>query len=78
MSSLNSARRGHSTDIYTNKIKNLDSDAHPLRFQEFKKHDKKPEKYIKQWSAIKPKTGVPYTIDIGYERFLGPEVLDFC
>ncbi|XP_062195114.1 actin-related protein 3-like isoform X1 [Phragmites australis] len=42
--------------------------------KEFKKHDKKPDKYIKQWSAIKPKTGVPYTIDIGYERFLGPEI----
>ncbi|KAF8775720.1 hypothetical protein HU200_004291 [Digitaria exilis] len=42
--------------------------------KEFKKHDKKPDKYIKHWSAIKPKTGVPYTIDIGYERFLGPEI----
>uniref|UniRef100_A0A453S0N3 Uncharacterized protein n=1 Tax=Aegilops tauschii subsp. strangulata TaxID=200361 RepID=A0A453S0N3_AEGTS len=42
--------------------------------QEFKKHDSKPSKYIKQWSAIKPKTGVPYTIDVGYERFLGPEI----
>uniref|UniRef100_A0A453S0L7 Actin-related protein 3 n=1 Tax=Aegilops tauschii subsp. strangulata TaxID=200361 RepID=A0A453S0L7_AEGTS len=42
--------------------------------KEFKKHDSKPSKYIKQWSAIKPKTGVPYTIDVGYERFLGPEI----
>ncbi|NP_001147653.2 Actin-related protein 3 [Zea mays] len=42
--------------------------------QEFKKHDRKPDKYIKHWSAVKPKTGVPYTIDIGYERFLGPEI----
>ncbi|GJN39773.1 hypothetical protein PR202_gb28913 [Eleusine coracana subsp. coracana] len=42
--------------------------------KEFKKHDKKPDKYIKQWSGIKPKTGIPYTIDIGYERFLGPEI----
>lgn len=42
--------------------------------KEFKKHDSKPSKYIKQWSAIKPKTGVPYTVDIGYERFLGPEI----
>ncbi|PWZ27984.1 hypothetical protein Zm00014a_025677 [Zea mays] len=42
--------------------------------KEFKKHDKKPDKYIKHWSAVKPKTGVPYTIDIGYERFLGPEI----
>jgi hypothetical protein len=78
MGSLNSARRGHSINIYINKIKNIDSYAHPIWFQEFKKHDKKPDKYIKQWSAIKPKTGVPYTIDIGYERFLGPEVSNFC
>ncbi|AQK78486.1 hypothetical protein ZEAMMB73_Zm00001d035183 [Zea mays] len=47
--------------------------------KEFKKHDRKPDKYIKHWSAVKPKTGVPYTIDIGYERFLGPEVYSyFC
>lgn len=43
-------------------------------FQEFNKHDKEPSKYIKQWKGIKPKTGAPYTCDIGYERFLGPEV----
>jgi hypothetical protein len=45
-----------------------------LQLQEFKKLDSKPSKYVKQWSAVKPKTGVPYTFDIGYERFLGPEV----
>lgn len=62
-----------------NKQKDLDSYASPLQFQEFKKHDKKPDKYIKHWTAVKPKTGVPYTIDIGYERFLGPEVYSyFC
>lgn len=43
-------------------------------FQEFNKHDKEPAKYIKQWRGIKPKTGAPYSCDIGYERFLGPEV----
>lgn len=46
-------------------------------FQEFNKHDKEPSKYIKRWTGIKPKTGVKYTCDIGYERFLGPEVVDF-
>lgn len=44
------------------------------QFQEFNKHDKEPAKYIKQWRGIKPKTGAPYSCDIGYERFLGPEV----
>ncbi|KAM7487228.1 hypothetical protein LguiB_024712 [Lonicera macranthoides] len=42
--------------------------------KEFNKHDKKPDKYIKQWRGIKEKTRAPYTCDIGYERFLGPEV----
>ncbi|KMT07613.1 hypothetical protein BVRB_6g147400 [Beta vulgaris subsp. vulgaris] len=42
--------------------------------KEFNKHDKEPSKYVKQWKGIKPKTGAPYTCDIGYERFLGPEV----
>ncbi|XP_008799925.1 actin-related protein 3-like [Phoenix dactylifera] len=42
--------------------------------KEYNKHDKKPDKYIKQWAGIKPKTGASYLCDIGYERFLGPEV----
>ncbi|XP_075495075.1 actin-related protein 3-like [Primulina tabacum] len=42
--------------------------------KEFNKHDKEPTKYIKQWRGSKPKTGAPYSCDIGYERFLGPEI----
>ncbi|GER56037.1 actin-related family protein [Striga asiatica] len=42
--------------------------------KEFNKHDKEPAKYIKQWRGTKPKTGAPYSCDVGYERFLGPEV----
>ncbi|KAL9257537.1 Actin-related protein, partial [Drosera capensis] len=42
--------------------------------KEFNKHDKEPGKYIKQWKGIKPKTGASYICDIGYERFLGPEI----
>ncbi|XP_027330684.1 actin-related protein 3-like isoform X2 [Abrus precatorius] len=42
--------------------------------KEYNKHDKEPAKYIKQWRGIKPKTGAPYSCDIGYERFLGPEI----
>lgn len=48
-----------------------------LLFQEFNKHDKEPSKYIKHWTGTKPKTGARYTCDIGYERFLGPEVFGF-
>ncbi|KAG6520364.1 actin-related protein 3-like isoform X2 [Zingiber officinale] len=42
--------------------------------KEYIKHDKKPDKYIKKWAGVKPKTGVPFSFDVGYERFLGPEV----
>ncbi|XP_076960224.1 actin-related protein 3 [Bidens hawaiensis] len=42
--------------------------------KEYNKHDKEPSKYIKQWRGIKPKTGAPYSCDVGYERFLGPEI----
>ncbi|RDY02250.1 Actin-related protein 3, partial [Mucuna pruriens] len=41
--------------------------------QEFNKHDKQLAKYIKHWIGIKPKTGAPYSYDIHYEQFLGPE-----
>ncbi|VFQ87677.1 unnamed protein product [Cuscuta campestris] len=42
--------------------------------KEFNKHDKEPSRYVKQWRGTKPKTGAPYSCDVGYERFLGPEV----
>lgn len=42
--------------------------------KEFGKHDRDPEKYIKQWTGTKPKTGARYSCDVGYERFLAPEV----
>ncbi|KAG6549072.1 hypothetical protein Mapa_009515 [Marchantia paleacea] len=42
--------------------------------KEFGKHDKEPSKYIKQWTGKNSKTGTPYKFDIGYERFLAPEV----
>ncbi|KAK3158372.1 hypothetical protein QOZ80_2AG0136270 [Eleusine coracana subsp. coracana] len=42
--------------------------------KEFNKHDREPSKYIKHWNGIKPKTGTKYSCDMGYERFLGPEI----
>lgn len=42
--------------------------------QEFDKHDRQPEKYVKLFSSLNPKTGTHFTCDVGYERFLGPEV----
>ncbi|XP_024358612.1 actin-related protein 3 isoform X1 [Physcomitrium patens] len=42
--------------------------------KEFGKHDKEPAKYVKQWKGNNSKTGAPFSCDIGYERFLAPEV----
>ena len=58
-------------------LKRLDIEQF-IWLQEFNKHDKEPGKYIKQWKGVKPKTGAPYTCDVGYERFLGPEVCYHC
>eukprot|EP01059_Diplonema_ambulator_P021013 TRINITY_DN3499_c0_g1_i1.p1 TRINITY_DN3499_c0_g1~~TRINITY_DN3499_c0_g1_i1.p1 ORF type:complete len:443 (+),score=134.80 TRINITY_DN3499_c0_g1_i1:63-1331(+) len=42
--------------------------------KEFAKYDNEPEKYIKQWSGVIPKTKKPWTVDVGPEQFLGPEL----
>lgn len=42
--------------------------------QEFGKHDTQPEKYIKQFTGRHPKTQESFTCDVGYERFLCPEI----
>lgn len=42
--------------------------------KEFAKYDKNPEKYFKQCSGSKKNTGATWTCDVGYERFLGPEI----
>lgn len=42
--------------------------------KEFGKHDRDPAKYRKVWKSLNQKTGIPYSCEIGYERFLGPEM----
>ncbi len=42
--------------------------------KEFGKYDSEPDKFIKTYEGKHPTTQQPYTVDIGYERFLGPEV----
>lgn len=42
--------------------------------KEFAKHDSQRDKYVKLYTATHPKTGQPFSCDVGYERFLGPEV----
>jgi len=41
--------------------------------KEYQKYDKEPDK-IKQYTGKQSRTNTPFTIDVGYERFLGPEI----
>eukprot|EP00163_Fabomonas_tropica_P009616 TRINITY_DN19434_c0_g1_i1.p1 TRINITY_DN19434_c0_g1~~TRINITY_DN19434_c0_g1_i1.p1 ORF type:complete len:414 (+),score=125.11 TRINITY_DN19434_c0_g1_i1:131-1372(+) len=42
--------------------------------KEFGRYDADPAKYIKQYQGQHPVTKAPYTVDVGHERFLGPEI----
>lgn len=42
--------------------------------KEYQKFDKTPNKYIQVYQATRRSTGQRYNIDVGYERFLGPEL----
>lgn len=42
--------------------------------KEFTKYDTNPQENIKQYSQTNKKTGKSFTVDVGYERFLGPEL----
>lgn len=42
--------------------------------KEFQKYDAKPGKFFKTFSGINQFTKKPWTCDVGYERFLGPEI----
>eukprot|EP00048_Salpingoeca_helianthica_P014474 m.221864 g.221864 ORF g.221864 m.221864 type:complete len:415 (+) comp15904_c0_seq1:60-1304(+) len=42
--------------------------------KEFQKYDLEGAKWIKQYNDIHPISKKPYQIDVGYERFLGPEI----
>ncbi|XP_063159437.1 actin-related protein 3B isoform X2 [Candoia aspera] len=42
--------------------------------KEFAKYDVDPHKWIKQYTGINAISRNTFTIDVGYERFLGPEV----
>jgi len=46
----------------------------PDLVKEFMKYDKEPEKYFKAYEGVHSRTKKPYQCDVGYERFLGPEV----
>ena len=42
--------------------------------KEFNKYDTEPGKYIKQYTGTNAITKKDFTVDVGYERFLGPEI----
>lgn len=42
--------------------------------KEFAKYDAEPNKWIRQYEGINSITKQPFSVDVGYERFLGPEV----
>jgi len=42
--------------------------------KEFDKFDKNSSKYIKKFSSVNHITGNSFDIDVGFERFLGPEI----
>lgn len=42
--------------------------------KEFKRYDQEGEKYFRQFDALHSVTKQPFTVDVGYERFLAPEI----
>lgn len=42
--------------------------------KEFEKYDKNPSKWVKKYTGITNLTKQPFEVDVGFERFLGPEV----
>jgi len=42
--------------------------------KEFGKYDSEPSKWIKKYDGINSVNKQPFSVDVGYERFLGPEI----
>ena len=56
------------------QIKELYSYICPDLVKEFKKYDEDPAKWVKKYTGTHGITKNPFTVDVGYERFLGPEI----
>jgi len=56
------------------RVKEQFSYVCPDIVKEFAKYDAEPSKWIRQYTSNNSVTKQPYTIDVGYERFLGPEI----
>lgn len=42
--------------------------------KEFNKYDAQPDKFFKDYKGVNHVTKQPFKVDVGYERFLGPEI----
>lgn len=42
--------------------------------KEFAKYDSEPSKWIRTYDGVNSVTKQPFNVDVGYERFLGPEI----
>jgi len=56
------------------RVKEQYSYVCPDIVKEFAKYDAEQSKWIRQYTGQDAVTRKPYTVDIGYERFLGPEI----
>lgn len=56
------------------RIKEMYSYVCPDIAKEFTKYDTEPEKWFKKYDAVDLVTKKPYSVDVGYERFLAPEM----
>ena len=56
------------------RVKEMYSYVCPDIVKEYNKYDEKPEKYFKNYKDVHSRTKQEWNCDIGYERFLGPEI----
>lgn len=56
------------------RVKETYSYVCPDMAKEFAKYDTEPEKWVKVFKGEESVTKKPFSVDIGYERFLGPEI----
>jgi actin-related protein 3 len=56
------------------RVKEQFSYVCPNIVKEFKKYDQEPQKWIKNETGYESVTKKPFKYDVGYERFLGPEI----
>jgi actin-related protein 3 len=63
----------HSMDV-AKRVKETYSYVCPDIVKEFAKYDQEQSKWIRQYEGIHSVTKKPFVADVGYERFLGPEI----